>query len=59
VGFTSAQLAGRLGINKATANRWRSGKSKPTGEHADIFDRWEVRGDLWYEKNNSQINTGE
>jgi hypothetical protein len=57
VGMTHKQMAGLLGVSDDSVRRWASGKTKPSKNHTDLLDRWEVRDDLWYQlKTNSGNN---
>lgn len=49
-GLSSRGLAKELGVSKSTVDRWRTGKCCPSGRNADLFDRWEVKNDRWYQK---------
>lgn len=54
-GLTDKELAEKLtamGRNTtfSTANRWRHGKSNPTGKNKNLFNEWEVKGDRWFKK---------
>jgi hypothetical protein len=57
VGMTHKQMAQSLRVSDDSVRRWATGKAKPSKEHADLFDRWEVRDNLWYQiKTNSEDN---
>jgi hypothetical protein len=48
-GLSDEQMANALSVEVGTVRRWRKGERKPSKANADLFDRWEVRGNRWYE----------
>ncbi len=51
-GLTDRELADLLAkqgkkTTASTVNRWRNGKTNPTGKNKNLFEEWEVRGDRW------------
>ncbi len=48
-GLNDEQMANMLTVDVGTVRRWRKGERKPSKANANLFDRWEVRDDLWYQ----------
>ena len=48
-GLRDEQMAKLLTVDVGTVRRWRKGERKPGKANANLFDRWEVRDNLWYQ----------
>ncbi len=47
-GINDEQMAKLLTVDMGTVRRWKKGERKPSKANANLFDRWEVRDNLWY-----------
>ena len=45
--LSDRQLAEILGVSSTTVNRWRTKQRKPSKEHQDIFDNYEIIENRW------------
>jgi DNA-binding transcriptional regulator YiaG len=48
-GLSDEQMANMLSVDVGTVRRWRKGERKPSKANANLFDRWEIRGDRWHQ----------
>jgi hypothetical protein len=49
IGLNDEQMANMLSVDVGTVRRWRKGERKPSKANLNLFDRWEVRDDRWYQ----------
>ncbi len=54
-GITDKELVSLLDkigrkVTYKTVNKWRNGKSNPIGKNKNLFNEWEIKGDLWFPK---------
>ena len=54
-GLTDKELANLLTkqkkkVTSSTINRWRNGKSNPSGKNKNLFQEWRIERDRWFPK---------